>query len=401
MRLSRLLLFCLVLTGESFSPVFGESLDEREWRQVTSENFRVNTVLSETRATELLRQMEVMRAALGISSADATYQAAVPTVIIALDNADDYHLLGAPDTTVGIFMANQRENSIVIQDNDDVQGVQIILHEYVHYLNRQNGRVVLPKWFEEGNAEYLSSSQIKDDSFDFGLVSAGRLTTLHFSAWLPTSEILEMSDLLTLDAERGDLFYSQSWLLVHFLKSRSNADRDLPGMLQRYSELVVSGEDRSNAFELAFELDFDELDGTLLQYVLANEFQKKSLPIESALPDFSIEVERLSTPKVQIALGQMAMRFENDEAAEHWFTLALSDEETRPHAEAGLGNVFGYRGEVSKASARYEAALRLVSYDFRMWMDYAQFWANRVSAAYDNENGSITPSVWKSLYAMP
>ena len=29
MRWSRLLLFCLVLTGESFSPVFGESLDER------------------------------------------------------------------------------------------------------------------------------------------------------------------------------------------------------------------------------------------------------------------------------------------------------------------------------------------------------------------------------------
>jgi len=382
---SQLLTFCLLLACTISSLARGESLDEREWKQVTSENFRVNTVLNEKRATELLRQLEVMRAALGSSDAAATYQAAVPTVIIALDNAADYQLIGAPETTVGYFMADQRENAILIQDDEYVQGVQVILHEYVHYLHRKNGRVMYPEWFEEGNAEYLSSSQILDDSYDFGLPHPGRLTSLRFSAWLPMSEILEMTDLHKLDVERGDLFYSQSWLLVHYLNNRPQADQELPEMLRQYGKLVVDGTNRSRAFELAFGLDVDELGDKLLHYVLANDFQTKSLPIKSALPDFSTAAEPLSTAKVQVALGQMAMRFQNDEAAERWFTLALEDEDTRPQAEAGMGTVYGFRGEVAKASARFEAAIALVSYDFRMWMDYAQFWANRVSAAHDHE----------------
>ena len=79
----------------------------------------------------------------------------------------------------------------------------------------------------------------------------------------------------------------------------------------------------------------------------------------------------------------MAMRFLNDKEAEQWFTKALSDDVTRPRAESGLGTVYGYRGDISKARERFEAAIYLVSYDFRMWMDYAQFWADRISVTDD------------------
>lgn len=384
----RRLIFAVILATIA-TPALGDALLERDWKLITSDNFRVHSVLSEERTTELLRQLEVMRVALGDPNAVATFQAAVPTVILALDNDDDYQMIGAPDTTVGFFIADQRENAIVVQDNDEVQGVRTILHEYVHYLHRQNGRIIYPRWFEEGNAEYLSSSRVTDGSYDYGLPITARLSSLTFAAWLPMEHILELSDLSSLTLEQGDLFYSQSWLLVHYLNSQPNADQDVPRKLQRYGELVVSGLNRVSAFEQAFSLDLDELDDILLKYLLANDFKIRSVAVDTALPNFSPRVEALPTPHVQIAIAEMAMRFGNDQAAEEWFTEALSNDETKARAEAGLGTVFGHRGEVSKANARFEAAIYLVSYDFRMWMDYAQFWAGRVSNTKSAEKREV------------
>ena len=77
------------------------------------------------------------------------------------------------------------------------------------------------------------------------------------------------------------------------------------------------------------------------------------------------------------------MRFQNDIDAERWFRAALSDDVTRPYAEAGLGTVEGFRGNIDAAEAHFEAAIYLVSYDFNIWMDYAQFWALRTSESRD------------------
>ncbi len=360
-------------------------LDERDWTLMTSSNFRVHSVLSSQRTAELLRHLEIMRAALDEPGESATFQADVPTVIIALDTESDYLLIGAPGTTVGIFIADQRENAIVIQDHDDVQGIQTILHEYAHYLYRKNGRIAYPKWYAEGIAEYLSSSRVTQTSFDVGLPLADRLTTLTFSSWVPLQEILEISDTSTLTLDQGDQFYSQSWLLVHFLNSQPDADRELPLQLQRYSDLVVNGAQVADAFEDAFSMQVDDLNDTLLQYFLAGEYASKSISIDSAFPAFAPSEEALPVERIRVALAEMAMRFDNDEMAEQWFTLALEHDDTRALAEAGLGTVFGHRGEVAKARSRFEAAIYLVSYNFRMWMDYAQFWAERLSTSYDPE----------------
>jgi hypothetical protein len=75
-------LILLVLAAAPLS-ASGEALEDRDWKLITSENFRVHSLLSVERTTEMLRQLEVMRVALGDNSGAATFQAAVPTVIIA------------------------------------------------------------------------------------------------------------------------------------------------------------------------------------------------------------------------------------------------------------------------------------------------------------------------------
>jgi tetratricopeptide (TPR) repeat protein len=137
------------------------------------------------------------------------------------------------------------------------------------------------------------------------------------------------------------------------------------------------------AFELAFDLDVELLENDLLKYYLERKFRKRSLPANTALPGFSTRVRTMSAAEVRLALAQMALRFDNVEGAERWFESVLSDNDLRALAEAGLGRVAGYRGDIQAANARFESAIRLMAWDFTIWMDYAQYWAQRVANSYD------------------
>tara|TARA_R110002096_G_scaffold65006_4_gene158316 strand:+ start:41902 stop:43398 length:1497 start_codon:yes stop_codon:yes gene_type:complete len=385
-RLVKLVLSLLVLVCGT---TFAESLAERIWMRVSTDNFHLHSVLDEERTLELLRTLEVMRSAFSDPDAAQTFQAGVPTIIVALDKEDDYRMLGVPASTVGIFIADARENAIVIQDNERVTAVRTILHEYVHYLLRQNGRVVYPKWYEEGNAEYLSSSRIHNGEFEYGLPLQGRIATLNFAAWMPLADILAVDDTNELESAAGDLFYAQAWLLVHYLNSLPDAEQHWDRRLQDYNQLLLEGLDPVAAFEAAFELSVETLEDTLLKYFLAERFASRRIPVDTSLPNFAPRITELRQAQIEIVLARMAMRFHQESVAEDWFRSALADEETRPSAEAGLGTIYGRRGDIDQAEAHFEAAIYLVSYDFRMWMDYAQFWAERLYSAADREESAL------------
>jgi tetratricopeptide (TPR) repeat protein len=380
-RWSRLLALALLLLGCGTSQA-EQTLESREWRQVRSENFQINGVLSEARTTELLRHLEIMRSSLGDASAPASGSDA-RTVILAVDNHDDYVAIGAPAYTAGFFFSDLRENAILIEDSDKASGIQVILHEYAHFLNKQSSRIRYPRWYEEGNAEYLSHSRLREQAFEFGLPPGQYLATLSFSAWLPLRQTLALTDVSTLDEDEGALFYAQSWLLVHYLRSLPDADQAMPGMLQDYARLVSAGTSTIPAFEQAFGMDVDALEDMLLRYFLEREFISRSVAANTAMPGFVTRTRALSQAEAQLALAQMALRFENIAGAELWFNAVLADNDLRAHGEAGLGRVLGYRGDVDGANEHFDTAIKLMAWDFDIWMDYAQYWAQRISTAYD------------------
>lgn len=359
-----------------------QTLEDREWLQVSSENFRIKGVLSEKRIIELLRHLEIMRTSLGGTRATRT-DAHVRTVIIAVDNHEDYVSIGAPDYSAGFFFSDLRENAILIEDNEQAFGIQVILHEYAHFLNKQSSRIRYPRWYEEGNAEYLSHSRLRDQAFEFGLAPENHLAALSFSSWLSLRQILEVTDVSSLDEAEGALYYAQSWLLVHYLHSLPGNEQAIPGMLQEYARRVSSGTLPVSAFEQAFGLRADELEEVLLRYFLDREFSSRSAPANTALSGIVTRSRQLSRAEAQLALAQMALRFENVFAAEQWFDDVLADENLRAHGEAGLGRVLGFRGDTEGANEHFDTAIKLMAWDFDIWMDYAQYWAQRTSTAYD------------------
>ena len=233
---SGLLLIILLVTSAAAHAAV--PIDERDWIEVRSDNFRIYSVLSEERSVELLRHLEVMRVSLGNASEQSTWQAGVPTVIVAVDNHNDYASIGAPENSAGFFFSDLRENAIVVDDSDIASGIQIILHEYAHYLNKQSGRIRYPRWYEEGNAEYLSHSRLREQAFEYAMTPRQHVATLHFTQWLPYSQVLGLSDTTTLGQIDGAVFYAQSWLLVHYLRSADTNDESMQGKLSAYAGAV-------------------------------------------------------------------------------------------------------------------------------------------------------------------
>ena len=381
-----LLAMGLIFLGLGASPAARpqeDALHERPWIEVTSTNFRIYSVLGSERTIELLRFLEIMRATLGDVNEESTYEAGVPTIIVAVDSHDDYVSIGAPDYSAGYFFSDLRENAILIEDSDESAGIQVILHEYAHYLNRQAGRIRYPRWYEEGNAEYLSHSRLSDRAFEYALAPEPYLVTLGFGTWMPLPGLLGVTDASSLSEIDGAMFYAQSWLLVHYLRSRPDADRQIGAQLANYVRNSARGLAPVAAFEKAFGLDLEQLEEDLLRYYLERQFTSRSQPTDTALKGFSARSRAMSSAEAQLALAQMAMRFDNIEGAQRWFENVLSNNDLRALAEAGLGRVAGFRGDIEAANARFESAIQLMAWDFTIWMDYAQYWAQRVSTSYD------------------
>ena len=306
----------------------GVPLADRNWQEISSGNFRIKSVLAEEETIELLRHLEVMRASLGDSNEISTYESQVPTIILAVDNHDDYVSIGAPDFSAGYFISDLRENAILIEHTAGSRGIQIILHEYAHYLNKQSGQIRFPRWFEEGNAEYLSYSRVRDQAFEYGMAPQGHLASLNFMSWMPLATLLATDDTSAMNSDDAALFYGQSWLMVHYLRSLPDADQTLPASLARYARLASTGTPPSEAFSQAFAVDLEDFEQALLQYFLRKKFASRSVSVNTALPGFLPQVAKMSRPEAQLALAHMAFRLENFDAAENWFTAVLDDDES-------------------------------------------------------------------------
>ena len=359
----------------------GEALDERAWLDARSDNFHIRSVLGEERTLELLRHLEITHRALGDGTGGSLRESPTATIILAVDDHDDYVAIGAPSFTSGYFFSDLRETAILIEDAPGSPGVQVILHEYAHYLSRLTGRMRYPRWFEEGNAEYLSHSRLHSQALEFALPAERHMATLAHADWLPWTEVLETSDTAALGLDQGALFYAQSWLLVHYLRSRPDADQSLPQALAHYSRLVADNGSATEAFEEAFSVTVKDLERDARHYYRTREFTSRLLPVDTSLSGFAPRVREMTRAEARLALARMALRFENIEGAERWFNSLLEDAEYRAHAEAGLGRIAGHRGDLAMANERFESAIYLMAWDFNIWMDYAQYWAQRVSTS--------------------
>ncbi len=373
----------------AWSPAFGKSIEDRKWILMESENFVVHSAIGKRSTERLVKYLEAVHS-LFIDSAAKKERSKVPTGIFVISKRQDLVELGFEnaDNMAGFFVPRMRRNIMFILEYSNVDETAIAVHEYVHYLQYNLIRFPFPKWYQEGYAEWVAGSSMGKKHFDIGLPYERRLAWLAESRrWLPWETIIDSSAFAELeDSQDIGRFYSQAWLLTHFLLSRPNGEERLKQSFLRYGNALQDGASEIEAFERGFGYTLQELDDELEDYSRKRVYNYSRVPLQELLSGFDTSTRRLSREEISVELAELilTLRFPNIDTDSELFSTTrrlfangLDDPATRARAEIGTAYMLEMAGDYDAAEKYVASGASLAQQDFHVQLDAAQFFINR------------------------
>jgi len=357
-----------------------KDIDERKWILMETANFSIHSSLSEKKTRDILLHLEALRGVFASGMDSTSKLEEKPTNILVVGKSSDYKKLGLPENSAGWFMRDLRNNFIIISNSSRMSESQVILHEYIHFIMHATQRFPYPKWWNEGYAEYVSSSTLSKTRFEFGLPLDGRLNDLANSSWLPWEDIITATSLSGLTKRKRAMYYAQSWFLVHFLHNRKDKPLSVHESWTNYLRHLRNGDSVLSAFEQAFNTPIDELKSGLQRYSRGGTYQYWRVPVESVVPEFEPAVKRVSRHDMQIQLGQFTLLRRDAALAKEWFEAALALDSESAVARSGLGSATAMSDDLDAAEQHFDAALENAPDDPVILIEHAKFEMHRASS---------------------
>lgn len=385
-----------VLALVSASAAAAEDADE--WFAVRSRHFVIFTDAAPERGGEIARSLELFRSVFARLAPGLELKNPTPTKIIAFRDAEVYAPYkprpdGGGNVILGYFLRHPDGNFLTLDAGNELVGAfAVIYHEFVHYLVDHNFPEV-PRWFNEGLAEYYSTFAVRDGHVELGRPVERHVRWLTYDnrdrrlQWL--SHDFSLSQVLSGEAGQHSRkvggFYAFSWALVHYLLSGG------PERLDRTADYLVrlrGGEDPEEALERAFDVRLSDLEETLRDYAVkgrldafanpvsgrdfAEAFPTSIVPVDDVGADSRVFAERLPPQEILFHLGDLLARMGRLEWAERHFQKARELDPTRAEAYAGLALVRDYEGRFDEAAVLYRDALERGSRDPLTYLRYGR-----------------------------
>ena len=256
-----------------------------------SENFTALGYIDPEFAERFLNDMEAFRAVLfDLHGVTQSGQYAKPEFLF-FKNLNVYDAFRAGHHSVAHYARFDNGATFVIRPPD--KGAELghledtLFHEYVHHFNAYHLGYKPPTWINEGSAEYFATFEQTGDGYAFGHKDENRSAHLAYAkTWLPFDSIF--SDLLGYPLNRGmdtqtqrHLFYSQSWLLYHWMRSTDQGR----AAEEKLKASVNNGDGAAAAFP-------DNIDAVLKTYLSRADFSPQ--PVEGAAGISEITITPIS-----------------------------------------------------------------------------------------------------------
>jgi tetratricopeptide (TPR) repeat protein len=300
----------------------------------------------------------------------------VPTRILAFRDEDAYAPFKSghdrDDVKIlGQFLGHRDGNFITLNaDPRFLGGFGVVFHEYVHYFVQHNLPGV-PRWFNEGLAEYYSTFVVDGDAAVIGLPVERHL------GWIRSHDDLEIASLLESSAETGrshstekaGRFYAVSWGLVHYLFSKTT---EHASQLADFFDRTARGEAPSSAFEMAFSIRIADLEERLREYFLGPSLPAARISLRDLEGAMTVEVVKTKPGDLLAILGDLLARQGLEQRAEVLYNLALDHDPDHAEAHAGLAFVRDLQSRFQEADELYLQALELGPEDARTYLLYGR-----------------------------
>jgi tetratricopeptide (TPR) repeat protein len=369
-----LALFTWTISGTIAGPIAAGARElpspKEPWSELRTADFTIYSNAGERKAREIGEDLERLHDALAQLSPGLVLSSPVPTSIFVFKDAFSFQPYARSYNSKvvdkgGYFLGRQLGNYVAINADQHGQERELIYHEYIHYLLRNNV-ATLPLWLHEGLAEYYSTLEVGKGEARLGLPPAQHVQWLRQHALIPLTTIFavdEHSPEYNEQARSGG-FYAESWLLVHYLISGSPDRRGEAAELLR---LAQAGTPPDRLFAAAFGADPAVLEAELRPYVKNYQFYSTRLPLRPEA-NLAMTARPMPWPEVLSRLGDLLGHLADDHlalAAEH-FHAALAAQPApaaQASALAGLGELAERAGRADEARSFYERAAPLAPAD--------------------------------------
>ena len=331
---------------------------EKPWTEARSAHFRVVSNGSNGDVRKVLREFEQMRWVFATRFPGSRLESGAPlTVFATRDEAtakalDPVMWKRMGEDLAGAFHQGwEKQYALVRLDSWGGEGSkEVVYHEYTHSILRLNAHY-LPLWWNEGMAEFYGYTRFEEHRIYLGAPTE-RYRELRARTPMPVQTLINMSTMLS----NEELFYAQSWALVHFLIYG-------PGMedgkrMDKFFSLLQQGTSQNIAFEQVFG-DFKSVDKGLFAYMQQPTFTTTILRDPPQIDDKGITFRTLSLAETEAELGGFHLWTHDHDRVRPLLEQALRDDPKCGLAHENMGFLDFDDGEETEAAGEFSQAYAL------------------------------------------
>lgn len=321
-------------------PAFGAD----KWLSIHSRNFTLVGSASESDIRRVGRTLEEFRSAVAMVFPKMDQTASVPTTLLVFKNDESFKPFkplyqGQPSNALAFFQPGEDVNYIAVTAN--LGAPNVVLHEYVHFLLRENVGG-LPLWISEGLAECYSTFELNAKQNEFTI---GRAPEQHIATLNATPQFIPLKRLLTIqqnspeynEESKQGMFYAESWAIVHYLMLGAEGKRRT--QFAQFLTSLAKGDPFEDSFGEIFQTDYGTLEDEVREYVR----KRTSWPVMKVAAKDTIQVDvrsmtttTLSEAESEFYLGDLLLHLNRLADAETHLNPAVSKAPNLTAAQASL-----------------------------------------------------------------
>ena len=334
------------------------------WIRVSSPHIEVVTDAQEKTGRDLLAYFETIRAVFNQAGiADSP----LPVRAFAFASENEFRAFTDEKNTNGFYHGGERDY-IALYAGPNAR--RAALHEYVHSV-LNHSKISLPKWFEEGTAEFYSNLEIAGKHLQVGGRIDSHLAVLEKQPWLSGGQLAAVKP-------DGVIYYSECWALVHMLNL---APLWRPGM-PSFILSLADGRPADEAFRESFGKTLDDALSVLPAYLPS--IRPVSLSIDLTQSSDAPRVDRMTPVEAALDRAGLALEVHRPALARSLVMEAVRGRKESPETAAALGALAMAEGHNAEARKQLERAIELGSRDAETWFQYAML---------ERDSGSPGPRV--------
>lgn len=366
----KILLVCAVFAAANAS-VSAQS----GWLRIQSKNFQLVGNASEENLRRAATKLEQFRHVFTQLFPQMKFNSPIPTRVVVFKDKKTFDQFKTIEWAAGFFLPGEDVNYIVLTaEGNETENYSTIFHEYTHFLTDNSlGRAKIPPWLNEGIAEYYEQFSIENDQkVTLGGLNQSHLLLLKRAQFIPF-ETFFATDYYTLHRqtkESAQLFYAQSWLLVHYLLQGNGGARRPP--FDKFVGSLIQGTNARDAFRQTFQTDFAALETDLKKYAAQKSFTATVVPFKEKLVfDADMRVFPVSESEAKAFQGDLLYHTRRLDEAEKFLNEALALEANSSLANTALGLVKMRQKKFSEAKVFLEKAIQADSQSYLAFYSYA------------------------------